>query len=91
MHTVQYSTIPIQHGIGMVWENVHMRTTPPLCAHHLLPTGALVGPPWSKRQNGYVLREAAGGGSGSAGASLYYEPHCDFDVAAVTRVGQVKY
>jgi hypothetical protein len=37
--------------------------------------GALVGPPWSARQNGFVLREAAGEGVARP-ASLYYEPHC---------------
>lgn len=34
--------------------------------------GALVGPPWSERQNGFVVREAGG----DRPASLYYEPHC---------------
>jgi hypothetical protein len=37
-----------------------------------------VGPPWSKRQNGYVLREAC-----PSPASLYYEPHCDFDAGSL--------
>eukprot|EP00965_Chrysotila_dentata_P126810 4194085-Pleurochrysis_carterae.AAC.1 len=36
-------------------------------------SGALVGPPWQARENGYVLS------SPSAGKSLYYEPHCEFD------------
>jgi hypothetical protein len=34
--------------------------------------GALVGPPWSARQNGFVLEEVGVGRP----ASLYYEPHC---------------
>jgi hypothetical protein len=50
----------------------------------LHPAGALVGPPWSKRENGFVLREEAAGG-----ASLYYEPHCDYDAASVGRAGPV--
>ena len=41
-------------------------------------SGALVGPPWSKRQLGVVIRETAPGG-----ASLYYEPHCDFTADSV--------
>lgn len=47
--------------------------------------GALVGPPWSRRQNGYVLSENLRGG----GTSLYYEPHCDFDRRALKSLGQV--
>jgi hypothetical protein len=36
--------------------------------------GALVGPPWSQRELGVILRE---GGLREGGASLYYEPHAD--------------
>lgn len=50
--------------------------------------GALVGPPWSQRQNGFVLREA-GGAAGERPASLYYEPHCDFDEQSVAAAGRV--
>ena len=42
--------------------------------------GALVGPPWEKRQNGYLLREATEGG-----VSLFYEPHCDYSGESVQR------
>lgn len=49
-----------------------------------IPTGALVGPPWSKRENGYVLTENV-----PQGISLYYEPHCDYDAASVASVGPV--
>lgn len=35
--------------------------------------GALVGPPWSKRENGFVITETC-----SNGARMYYEPHCDY-------------
>jgi hypothetical protein len=34
--------------------------------------GALVGPPWSARQNGYVLQELGA----ARPTRLYYEPHC---------------
>ncbi len=37
-----------------------------------------MGPPWSKRQLGVVIREATAGG-----VSLYYEPHCDFGAGSV--------
>ncbi|KAK9795939.1 hypothetical protein WJX73_009032 [Symbiochloris irregularis] len=47
--------------------------------------GALVGPPWSKRENGFVLRETKGGSKG--GVSLYYEPHCDYDEASLRDAG----
>ena len=46
--------------------------------------GALVGPPWSKRENGFVLSE-----SHQNGIRLYYEPHCDYDSASVARIGKV--
>jgi len=56
--------------------------------------GALVGPPWSKRQNGLVFQERAPAEQTSSqqpfkGASAYFEPHCDFDESSVSRVGQV--
>ena len=41
--------------------------------------GALLGPPWATKENGYVLRPAAT--SGTQFPSLYYEPHCMFDEA----------
>ncbi|GBF97920.1 hypothetical protein Rsub_10593 [Raphidocelis subcapitata] len=47
--------------------------------------GALVGPPWSTRQNGYVLQELGA----ARPARLYYEPHCDFDESSVASVGRV--
>lgn len=36
-------------------------------------SGALVGPPWQARENGYVLR------GGTSGLTAYYEPHAEFD------------
>lgn len=45
--------------------------------------GALVGPPWSKRENGYVIQEP------SSGLRLYYEPHADYDAKSVAAVGAV--
>lgn len=40
--------------------------------------GALVGPPWAKRENGFLFTETTDGG-----VSLYYEPHCDYDVQSL--------
>jgi hypothetical protein len=44
--------------------------------------GALVGPPWSKRQNGIVFEEIDG-------PRIYYEPHASHDLAALQRIGPV--
>ena len=46
--------------------------------------GALVGPPWSKRQYGWHFSEAAEGG-----VTVYYEPHANHDLKSVQSVGQV--
>lgn len=39
-----------------------------------------MGPPWSKRENGFVLSEVVQNGTG---LRLYYEPHCDFEASSV--------
>ena len=40
--------------------------------------GALVGPPWQKRENGYLLEFSRACGTGGRGSlSVYYEPHGD--------------
>ncbi|GLC34554.1 hypothetical protein PLESTB_001248800 [Pleodorina starrii] len=44
--------------------------------------GALVGPPWSARQLGLLMREVSP--EGERPASLYFESHCDFDAAGLT-------
>ena len=36
-------------------------------------TGALVGPPWQARENGYIIRT-------TAGPSIYIEPHVEYNV-----------
>ena len=43
-----------------------------------------MGPPWSKRELGFVITENVPGG-----ISCYYEPHCDFDAQSVAGVGRV--
>ena len=52
--------------------------TTPACA------GALVGPPWAKRENGFVFSETVEGG-----VSLYYEPHCDYDAESLRGIDSV--
>lgn len=47
----------------------------PYADGHLPLAGALVGPPWSQRELGVVLRENLPASAGGRGASLYYEPH----------------
>ncbi|CAG9463492.1 unnamed protein product [Pedinophyceae sp. YPF-701] len=46
--------------------------------------GALVGPPWSTRENGFVMEEMVDGG-----ARVYYEPHCDYAGDLAATVGKV--
>ena len=48
--------------------------------------GALVGPPWSKRELGFVFEELSPDG----GIRLYYEPHADYVAASVAAVGQAR-
>lgn len=52
--------------------------------HPRCSAGALVGPPWSKRENGFVISETH-----TQGIKLYYEPHCDYDEEAIARIGKV--
>ncbi|KXZ43246.1 hypothetical protein GPECTOR_96g712 [Gonium pectorale] len=44
--------------------------------------GALVGPPWTPRQLGLLMREEVP--QGERPASLYFESHCDFDASSVS-------
>lgn len=43
-----------------------------------------MGPPWSKRENGFIISETH-----TQGIKLYYEPHCDYDEEAIARIGKV--
>ncbi|CAL8463808.1 g3342 [Coccomyxa elongata] len=43
--------------------------------------GALVGPPWAKRENGFVFTEQV-----PDGISLYYEPHCDYEESSLAGI-----
>ena len=46
--------------------------------------GALVGPPWSKRENGFIFSENV-----ADGVKLYYEPHCDYQEDSFSDVPSV--
>ena len=41
-------------------------------------SGALVGPPWQTRENGYILRPSQSSTTGKVGPSIYIEPHIEF-------------
>lgn len=41
-------------------------------------SGALLGPPWQAKENGYLIRGKAKQGNKY---DLYYEPHCMYDEA----------
>ena len=43
-----------------------------------------MGPPWAKRENGFLFSETAAGG-----ITLYYEPHCDYDADSLQGVDSV--
>ncbi|KAL7477872.1 hypothetical protein ACHAW6_005294 [Cyclotella cf. meneghiniana] len=46
-------------------------------ANVLATQGALVGPPWQMRENGFLLRLNSGNEKHGANLSVYYEPHAD--------------
>eukprot|EP00316_Scyphosphaera_apsteinii_P024581 CAMPEP_0119318674 /NCGR_PEP_ID=MMETSP1333-20130426/47158_1 /TAXON_ID=418940 /ORGANISM="Scyphosphaera apsteinii, Strain RCC1455" /LENGTH=314 /DNA_ID=CAMNT_0007324905 /DNA_START=108 /DNA_END=1052 /DNA_ORIENTATION=+ len=48
-------------------------------------SGALVGPPWQLRENGYVIRPTQPGIS----PSIYLEPHVEFDSAELANIAPV--
>lgn len=45
-------------------------------------TGALLGPPWQQKENGYIMRPTER--SSKPFKSVYYEPHCMFDEAELS-------
>lgn len=48
--------------------------------------GALLGPPWQIRENGWVLKPIFGS---SSFPSIYYEPHCMYDETEVNSIGPI--
>ena len=53
---------------GEGYESVKLRAT----------TGALVGPPWQARENGYIIRSCKG-------PSVYIEPHVEYNIKELKR------
>ena len=45
--------------------------------------GALVGPPWSTRENGFLISEERGDDDDDDGLVVYYEPHLDYTPSSV--------
>jgi len=60
-------------------------------------SGALVGPPWQQRENGYILRSMADDdqeryatqGRDEELVSIYIEPHVEFDAEELSELGPV--
>lgn len=57
----------LAHNEAVTLDNVRFRAT----------AGGLVGPPWSTRENGFVVEDMV------SGLSIYYEPHVDFVESSV--------
>jgi L-ascorbate metabolism protein UlaG (beta-lactamase superfamily) len=55
----------------------------------LATSGALLGPPWQTKENGYIIRPAPG--TSVKFPSVYYEPHCMFDETELRRAAPVDY
>ena len=45
--------------------------------------GALVGPPWATRENGFLITEDDAPAAQQPGLCVYYEPHCDYQESSV--------
>jgi L-ascorbate metabolism protein UlaG (beta-lactamase superfamily) len=73
---------PLPHGASVTTAGGRLRVT--------ATAGALVGPPWSQRENGFVIEQT---GDASAGGTpplrLYYEPHCDAGPGALDGLAPV--
>ena len=54
----------------------------------LATNGALLGPPWQQKENGYVMRSIS---PSSPFPSIYYEPHCMYDELELKRIGNIDY
>ena len=55
----------------------------------LATNGALLGPPWQQKENGYVMRSSPA--SSTSFPSVYYEPHCMYDEIELKRIGHIDY
>lgn len=65
---------PLAHNETVTLDNIRFRAT----------AGGLVGPPWSTRENGFVIEDMV------SRLSMYYEPHVDFvDDSVVSATSEV--
>ena len=55
----------------------------------LATKGALVGPPWQTRENGYILRPSFSSTTGRLPPSVYIEPHVEFQVPELAKEAPV--
>mmetsp|Transcript_9136 Transcript_9136/g.25280 ORF Transcript_9136/g.25280 Transcript_9136/m.25280 type:complete len:387 (+) Transcript_9136:87-1247(+) len=69
----------VKHGQQVGLNDVTIRAT----------QGALVGPPWQQRENGYLIRSNNGGDNNSNGVSVYLEPHVEFSERELQRLAPV--
>ena len=54
----------------------------------LATNGALLGPPWQQKENGYIMRSIT---TPVSFPSVYYEPHCMYDEEELRRIGPIDY
>ena len=54
----------------------------------LATNGALLGPPWQQKENGYIMRSET---TPASFPSVYYEPHCMYDEEELKRIGPIDY
>jgi hypothetical protein len=60
------------------------------CTHKkLFCAGALVGPPWSKRQNAFLITKRREPGDDSSTVRVYAEPHASHDVQALQSIAPI--
>ena len=60
-----------------------------VCIVLIATSGALLGPPWQQKENGYIIRPSAD--SEKSFPSVYYEPHCMYEERDLRRYSPVDY
>lgn len=75
----QRTTIGSRSGGGGAAGTIDIRAT----------SGALVGPPWQTRENGYVLRPSFSSKTGRLPPSVYIEPHVEFQISELEKEAPV--
>jgi hypothetical protein len=72
---------PLAHGASATVAGGRLRVT--------ATAGALVGPPWATRENGFVIEQLDAASPSSPPLRLYYEPHCDAGPGVLEALGTV--